>query len=192
MPIPVAGTSGLAAEGGGVSFEDTTGLGDITFFSFLAPPTEGNFKYGAGPVVRFPTATDDDLGGGKLTVGPGGVALYSTADYTLGLLNLNYFSVAGESGESVSTSTLQYFAFYNFTPEWGIGTAPIISYNWVADDDDDKLALPVGLGVTHTFKAGDFPARLLLEGQHYVVQRDSFGPEWNVRLAFGLFLPSLF
>ena len=42
-------------------------------------------------------------------------------------------------------------AFYNFTPQWGIGTAPIISVNWDAKGGD-KVALPVGLGVTHTFK----------------------------------------
>ena len=46
-----------------------------------------------------------------------------------------------------------------------------------AADDDDKVAFPVGLGVTHTFKIGKFPARLLLEGQYYVIRRDSYGPE---------------
>ena len=86
----------------------------------------------------------------------------------------------------------QYFGFYNFTPEWGIGTAPIVSVNWDAQKGGDKLAFPVGAGVTRTFRLGKLPARLLLEGQYYAVQRDSFGPEWNFRVALGIFLPKLF
>ncbi len=191
-PIPVAGSGGGAAEGGTFSFDDHDGLGDFTFFSMLAPPTKGNFKFGFGPTFQFPTATKDELGSGKYSVGPAAVALYATSKFTVGLFSQSWFSFAGDDDRAdVAKSTFQYFAFYNFTPQWGIGTGPIISVNWEAEDGD-KLALPVGLGVTHTFRLGKFPARLLLEAQYYAVQRDSFGPEWNIRLAFGLFLPKLF
>ena len=109
------------------------------------------------------------------------------------MLTQSFFSYAGDDKrDNVAKSTFQYFAFYNFTPQWGIGTAPIISVNWDAEDNDDKLAFPVGIGVTHTFKLGQIPARMLLEGQYYAIQRDSFGPEWNFRIAFAMFLPKLF
>ena len=192
-PIPVAGSGGGAAEGGTFSFDSHDGLGDLTFFSLLAPPVKGNFKYGFGPSFQFPTATRDELGSEKYSVGPAAVALYGTAKFTVGMLTQSWFSFAGNDNRNdVKKSTFQYFAFYNFTPQWGIGMAPIISVNWDAKDNGDKLALPIGLGVTHTFKVGKFPARMLLEGQYYAVQRDSFGPESNIRLAFGLFLPKLF
>jgi len=86
---------------------------------------------------------------------------------------------------------LQYFAFYNFTPEWGIGAAPIISYDWDAKRSGDALSLPIGLGVTRTFKLGKAPARVLLKGQYYARQKDTFGPRSNIRFAFALFLPKL-
>ncbi len=191
-PIPVAGSGGSGAEGGSISFDDHDGLGDFTFFSLLAPPTKGNFKYGFGPTFQFPTATQDELGSEKYSVGPAAVALYGTSKFTIGGLTQSWFSFAGDDKrDSVAKSTFQYFVFYNFTPQWGIGTAPIISVNWDAKGGD-KVALPVGLGVTHTFRLGKTPSRLLLEGQYYAVQRDSFGPEWNFRLALGIFLPKLF
>ncbi len=192
-PIPVAGSGGSGAEGGSITFDDHDGLGDFTFFSLLAPPTKGNFKYGFGPTFQFPTATQDELGSEKYSVGPAAVALYGTSKFTIGGLTQSWFSFAGDDKrDSVAKSTFQYFIFYNFTPQWGIGTAPIISVNWDAKDSDDKVALPVGLGVTHTFRLGKVPARLLLEGQYYAIQRDSFGPEWNFRIALGIFLPKLF
>jgi hypothetical protein len=191
-PIPVAGSGGGAAEGGSFSFKDNDGLGDFTFFSLLAPPVKGNFKYGFGPTFQFPTATKDELSSGKYSVGPAAVALYSTDKLTIGALTQSWFSFAGDDDrDNVAKTTLQYFVFYNFTPQWGIGTGPIISYNWDAKGGD-KLALPVGLGVTHTFRVGKVPARMLLEGQYYVVQRRSFGPEWNFRLAVGFMFPPLF
>ena len=154
---------------------------------------KGKFKFGFGPTFQFPTASRVELGSGKVSVGPAAVGLYSSNKFSAGMLTQSWFSVAGPSDrKDVSKSTFQYFLFYNFTPQWGIGTAPIVSVNWNADDDDDKLAFPVGLGVTHTFKFGKYPARLFLEGQYYAIRRDSYGPEWNIRLALGVFLPPLF
>lgn len=192
-PIPVAGSGGGAAEGGTFSFKNSDGFGDFTFFSLLAPPMKGKFKFGFGPTFQFPTASRDELGSEKFSVGPAAVGLYSSNKFTIGMLTQSWFSVAGDDDrKDVSKSTFQYFWFYNFTPQWGIGAAPIVSVNWNADDDDDKVAFPVGLGVTHTFKLGKYPARLFLEGQYYAIRRDSYGPEWNIRLALGVFLPPLF
>jgi hypothetical protein len=191
-PIPVAGSGGSAGEGGTLSFEDNDGLGDFTFFSLLAPSVKGNFKYGFGPTFQFPTSTKKKLGQGKYSAGPAAVGLYSSKSFTLGMLTQTWLSYAGDKDrDNVAKSTFQYFAFYNFTPEWGIGTAPIISVNWDAKGGD-MVALPVGAGVTRTFRLGKLPARVLLEGQYYAVQRRSFGPEWNFRIALGIFLPKLF
>lgn len=193
--VPVTSQGGaVGAASGGIPFDNENGIGDFTFLSLLAPKTvDSAFKWGVGPVFRFPTATDDSLGAEKFSIGPAAVGLYSTKNLTLGVLNQNLFSVAGEgSRDDVAVSTFQYFAFYNFTPEWGIGTAPIISIDWEADDSDDKYLVPVGLGIARSFKIGDVPMRVLVEGQYYAVQRDTFGPEWNVRVALGMFFPPLF
>lgn len=188
--VPVGAGVGGANTFGLPSFQNETGLGDFTYFAAFTPKPKGKFVWGAGPIFRFPTATDSKLGSEKFSAGPMGVALYSSEKFTVGFLNQNLLSFAGDSNrDHVAVSTLQYFAFYNFTPQWGIGMAPIISYNWRAGADE-ALSLPLGLGVTHTFKLNEkTPARLLLEGQYYAVQPDAFGPEWNIRVAFAVFLP---
>jgi hypothetical protein len=189
--VPVAAGTGGGSFSGPPNFENTSGLADITYFAAFTPKPKGKFVWGAGPVFRIPTASDDALGAGKWSAGPMAVAAYSGKKYSIGALTQNLFSFAGPSNrKDVAVSTLQYFAFYNFTPEWGIGTAPIISYNWKAGADE-ALSLPVGLGVTRSFKIADkIPARVLVEGQYYAVQPDSFGPQWNLRFAFAMFLPS--
>ncbi len=50
------------------------GLGDIQFSAFFAPTEPGKLIWGAGPALRFPTATDDVLGGEKWAAGPSAVA----------------------------------------------------------------------------------------------------------------------
>ena len=37
----------------------TTGLGDINFSGFLSPAEPGRLIWGAGPIIQFPSATDD-------------------------------------------------------------------------------------------------------------------------------------
>lgn len=193
--VPVAGGGGgptAPATEPGIEFNGKNGLGDFTFFSMLTPTKgDSHFKWGLGPIFRFPTATQDELGQKKYSIGPAAVGLYSSQTLTFGALNKNLFSIAGDSDRSdVCQSTLQYFVFYNFTPKWGFGTAPIISVNWDDAGNDNGWSVPIGVGITRTFTIGKIPARLLLEGQHYVVQRDDYGPKWNLRLAFGMFLPS--
>jgi hypothetical protein len=193
--VPVAGGGGGPTTGvGSPQFDGKNGLGDFTIFSLLTP-TKGDspIKWGIGPIFRFPTATDDQLGAEKFSLGPAAVALYSSKNFTIGALNQNLFSVAGDGDrDDVRVSTLQYFAFYNFTPEWGIGTAPIISVDWDEAGNADGYAVPVGLGVTRTFRIGEIPSRMLVEAQRYVVQKESFGPEWNFRVALAMFFPLLF
>ena len=119
------------------------------------------------------------------------VGVYPADIWSVGFLNQNLFSFAGtNSRKDVRVSTLQYFAFYNFTPEWGVGTAPIIAYNWEAGSDE-KLSFPLGIGVTRTFRVGKVPMRMLLEYQNYVIAPDTLGLEQNFRVAFAMFLPKL-
>jgi hypothetical protein len=69
--------------------------------------------------------------------------------------------------------------------------APIISYDWEAGNNE-KLSLPVGIGITRTFKVGKVPMRMLVEYQNYLVAPDTLGLEQNIRFALGVFLPKLF
>ena len=174
--------------------ESNKGLGDITYFAaFTPPPTpigeKDKLVWGAGPIIRFPTG-GEDLGAEKYSAGGVLIGLYSAEKFTAGFLNQNLFSFAGESDrDSVHSSTLQYFYFYNFTPKWGIGAAPTMSFDW---EDSDNNAIPIGIGITRSFFTGKTPNRVLFEIDYYVDQNDVFGPKWNFRIAWGRTLPKFF
>jgi hypothetical protein len=72
-----------------------------------------------------------------------------------------------------------------------VGTgAPNVLIDWKADDDD-KLILPVGLGVAKTINLKKVPFRIQLEFTHIVVQPDTLSEEWNIRLILTPFFPGL-
>jgi hypothetical protein len=75
--------------------QGTTGLGDVQTSLFLSPAKAGSVIWGAGPVISFPTATQDILGTKKLSVGPTVVVLRSHGHWLFGTLVQNLFSVAG-------------------------------------------------------------------------------------------------
>lgn len=66
-----------------------------------------------------PTATNDILGQGKLSVGPSVVVLTQPGHWTLGALANNVWSVASSgSRPPVNQMLLQYFINYNIRKGW--------------------------------------------------------------------------
>src|SRR5499427_5530761 len=94
------------------------GLGDLTpelFFSPTKPISFGDglsMVWGVGPVFQLPTATDDKLGTGKWSAGPGFVTFFSAKPLhiTTGFLIFNIWSFAGDQDRAdVNAMTLQPF-----------------------------------------------------------------------------------
>jgi len=69
---------------------------------------------------------------------------------------------------------------------------PNIRYNWKADDSDDRLTLPVGLGISNVFKIGKLPVRIAAEIQYSVIKPDNIGTDWNFRPLFIPVIPNPF
>jgi hypothetical protein len=61
--------------GGAVPSTTGTGFGDFNPTFCLSPAKPGHLIWGLGPTFTLPTATDRDLGSGKWSMGPAGVAL---------------------------------------------------------------------------------------------------------------------
>ena len=109
------------------------GVGDLTpelFFSPTKPISFGDglsMVWGVGPVFQLPTATDDKLGTGKYSAGPGFVTFFSAKPLhiTTGFLIFNIWSFAGDQDHAdVNAMTLQPFANYNLADGWYLTTAP--------------------------------------------------------------------
>jgi hypothetical protein len=173
-------------------FDETGGLGDIGLVSLLSPAkTSGGFFWGVGPSFIFPSASKDELGQEKWQAGPAAVGLHLGKEWIFGAFPQHWWSVAGNSDrKSTSQTNIQYFIWRLLPDQWQIGTAPNILIDWKADDDD-KLTLPVGLGVGKLFKIGGLPIKFILEGQYAVISPDDFGQEWNIRFTVTPVLPSL-
>ena len=75
----------------------------------------------------------------------------------------------------------QYIIRYMLPDAWSIGAGPSITYDWEADKDN-RLTVPIGLGVTKTVRLGKIPTKLRAEVHYSVVRPDSFGERWNFRL----------
>ena len=95
--------------------ETEFGLGDLTPEFFFSPRKpiqlgpEASLVWGLGPGFQFPTATDDELGTGKWSAGPGFVVFLSdrALHVTTGFLILNLWSFAGdEDRANVNAMTL--------------------------------------------------------------------------------------
>lgn len=110
------------------------------------------------------------------------------APFTYGALINNVWSFAGDDGrEGVNEFLMQPFVNYNLSDGWSIGTAPIITSNWRADDGD-KWTLPLGGGVGKLHKFWGVPVQTFLRA-YYNVVKPNYGPDWQAQLQFTLLFP---
>ena len=160
------------------------GTGPITFSAFLSPAEPKNgWLWGVGPVIQVPTASDPTLGSSVWGGGPTGVLVYMKGPWVAGGLANNVWSFGGyqgRGGTKYNTFLAQPFVNYNFGEGWYVGSAPIITANWLATGDK-AWTLPVGAQVGRVIKlGGKLPVNLLL-GAYYNALRPEFGSTWQLR-----------
>ena len=174
------------------------GLGDLTpefFFSPRKPIQLGpgtSLVWGAGPAFQFPTATDDELGTGKWSAGPGFVVFLSdkALNVTTGFLILNLWSFAGDEDRAdVNAMTLQPFLNYNLPKGWYLTSSPLITANWEADHDN-RWTVPIGGGFGRIFKIGDQPINANIAAYYNVVTPDDTGANWQLRAEWTFLFPT--
>jgi len=176
-------------------FGRTTGLGDSVLLTLLGPNTTDGLVWGGGVTQIIPTATEDVLGQEKWQIGPAALVLrlgkesggLGIENWNVGALYQQWWSYA-DAGDSdrdeTNLSDIQYFLNWRMNETQLIGMTPNIRINWKADDSDDRVSLPIGLGTIGLFKIGRLPGRWGAEVQYYVVQPDNVSPEWNFKLFF--------
>jgi hypothetical protein len=167
---------------------ETFGLGDLQTSLFFSPAKPSEIIWGIGPVLQFPTATDDVLGTGKWGIGATAVGLTIQGPWVVGALINNLWSFAGEgSRDDVNQMLIQPFPNYNFPGGWFLTSSPIITADWEADSDD-RWTVPIGGGVGKIHRIGRLPVNLQLAG-FYNVERPENGPDWTLRFQIALLFP---
>jgi len=139
------------------------GIGDTTLQLFFSPAKGGSITWGVGPVVSIPSASNPEvLGSGKWGLGPTGVVFIQAGRWTMGGVVSNTWSVAGDDDrDDYNRFLLQYFVNFNFGGGWALGTVPIVTANWKAEDGN-KWTVPWGLQVSKVARIGAQPVNLLL------------------------------
>jgi len=181
--LPVVSQPDILTGGEG----STTGLGDTTFTAFLSPKDSGKLTWGVGPVLLFPTATDDVLGADKWAAGASVVLLAMPGNWVVGSLFSNVWSFAGSGDQDINLFTWQYFINYNLPNKWYLTSAPIITANWEADSDN-TWTVPFGGGIGKIFNIGKQPVNGQVSA-YYNVETPDFGPDWQLRLQLQFLFP---
>ena len=166
------------------------GFGDMNPELFISPTKPGKIIWGIGPALVIPTATNTILGQGKLSLGPGFVALTQPHHWTLGFLTNNVWSVAGDgSRPDVNQFLLQYFINYNMKKGWYIDIAPIITANWQASSGN-VWTVPFGGGLGRLMKIGFQPMSMTAQFYGNAVHPSGASP-WGMRIQIALLFPKL-
>jgi hypothetical protein len=170
--------------------QGTFGLNDINPSFFLSPAKAGKVIWGAGPTFLIPTASDDRLGTGKFSIGPGVVVLVQPGKWTLGVLINNLWSVAGSgSRPDVNSMTFQYFVNYNLKKGYYITIQPIMSANWNAPSGNVWL-VPFGGGIGRIMRLGFQPVNVSVQAYGNVKRPDvAPSPTWQLKFQIAFLYP---
>jgi len=166
----------------------TSGLGDVNVSLFLSPAKAGPIIWGVGPIVSFPTATENILGTKKLSVGPTVVVLRSQGHWLYGALVNNLFSVAGPSARpDVNQMLVQPFVNYNLRHGWYLTSSPIITANW-EQKPDERWVVPVGGGIGKIVHFGKLPVNVYTQFFRNV-ERPGGTSDWSARFQMQFLFP---
>ncbi len=163
-----------------------SGLGDLVLFDLVKFEKSWG-RWGIGPVLLMPTATDDALGAGKWAAGPALGFVARSHRLMWGAFNQNLFSFAGDGKrQDVDVSIVQPIVNYSLPDKWSIGTSEMnITYDW---NEDDWTALPLGVRLAKLVKIGKLPVQF--SGAYEYNFADAYvGPKWTMNLTVKFLFP---
>jgi hypothetical protein len=145
----------------------SSGLGDLDFFGAYNIVQKPGLSFGIGPEATFPTATEDDLGSGKYTLGAAAIC-FAAPDpkfQTGGLVTWRTDVGGDDDRDPVSLLAIQPF----FLWQWGGGVYSRCVPVWVFDLRSGDYSVPLGLGLGKVMKVGDTVFNFFLEPQYTVL-----------------------
>lgn len=178
--LPVIHQDGIPPGAG-----STTGIGDVVQSVFFSPKAAARgWIWGAGPVLLFPTASDDLLGADEWGLGPTAVALRQQGPWTYGMLANHLWSVGGSGDRDVDASFVQPFLVYTTKTATSFVLNTETTYDW----EGEQWSVPINVLVNQVLKVG--PQRVQLGvGARYWPETPDGGPEWGLRAQFTLLVP---
>ena len=178
----------IDAESPAPGIDDASGLGDTTQSFFFSPKKPvGGWILAAGPVILWPTATDDLLGTEKWGLGPTALALRQDGPWTYGILMNHIWSIADAGDgdrDEVNSTFLQPFLSYITKTKTTFTVNMENSYDW----EHSEWTAPVNLLVSQLLKIGSQPVQLSVGGRIYLDKPEG-GPNWGLRAVLTFLFP---
>jgi hypothetical protein len=164
-----------------------SGIGDITQSFFFSPkkPTADGWIWGAGPVMYFPTASNDLLGVDKWGLGPTGVILKQADGWTYGILANHLWSVGGSGTADISNTFLQPFLTYTMQTHTSFTVNSESTYNW----ETEKWSVPINLMVSQLVKVGQQRLQLQAGARYWATNIDAGAHGWGFRFTVTFLFP---
>ena len=155
---------------------------------FLSPAKPHKLIWGVGPTFVIPTATADQLGQGKFSLGPS----CRPADHAgaLGHRNIDQQRVVGRrirQPPPVNQMLLQWFVNYNMKKGWYLVTSPINTADWRASSGN-HWTVPLGGGVGRIMRLGPQPVNITAQLYGNAVYPTGASP-WGMRLQIQFLYP---
>ena len=166
---------------------DQSGLGDILQSFFFSPkPPVGGWILAAGPVILYPSASDEVLGGEQWGAGPTALALRQAGGWTYGVLANHVESFAGEDDRAdISTTFVQPFVSYITKTKTTLGLNAESAYDW----ENEAWSVPVNATVSQLLKIGPQIIQITV-GVRYWAESPDGGPEnWGFRAGLTFLFP---
>jgi hypothetical protein len=165
--------------------DDRTGLGDILQSFFFSPkePTSSGWIWGAGPVILYPSGTDE-LSAHKWGAGPTIVLLKQEKGWTYGILANHVWSFSGGGDNDISSTYLQPFLSYTTKTHTTFSLNTESTYDW----EDSEWTVPINLMVAQLVKIGGMPMQFQVGGRYYAEKPDG-GPDWGLRFNVTFLFP---
>lgn len=165
--------------------ETQSGFGDMGFDLAYGINSPSGLLARVGMSGSIPIGSDG-LSSETWALGPE-MFLGVKKDYgVFGIFPSQLWDVSGPT--PVNLTTIQPVVVFLPGNAWGVGSSPIMSYDWNAE----QWTIPLQLVASKTIKAGDIPLRLSLEVNYYLDKPGSLGQEWMVAFNITPVLPNIF
>jgi hypothetical protein len=151
-----------------------TGLGNGYTTFFLSPAKGEDFYWGVGPVLYYP-ASSSAVGIDRWGSGPSiGFVKKDESPWEFGAVVNNIWSVGAPPHGSNATNKLLLnpFVSYHFGDGWALSSSPSITANWVSKPGQ-QWTVPVGGGVSKTFRFGSQPVKLAFDAYDNVIRPEA-------------------
>jgi hypothetical protein len=140
----------------------TSGMGDLQLFDLLSIKQSWG-RWGFGPVLIFPTATEAQLGAGKWQAGPSVAVIYTgTKNLTAGFVLQNPISYAGSPNRpAVNQMLITPTLTFNLARGWFVGMTDYnFTWNW---ESGGAATIPIGMQIGKVVRIGKQPISMSME-----------------------------